>query len=87
MSIRDDNLKSMQDILFVLGEALDVIKVEVVKCGERVKHLKAGLEVENQIGPTHTTINPLKAPEVVGADRDGNGGYGFSKEEPDGERS
>jgi len=85
MSIRDDNLKSMQDILVVLGETLDVIKAEVIKCRERVKHLKAGLEVENQIGPTHTTINPLKAPEIIGADRDGDGGHSFHKDESNGQ--
>lgn len=85
MSIRDQNLKNMQDILVVLGEALSVIKTEVGKCEARVDHLKQGLIVEDQISPQPTVLDPLKAPEVVGADKDGNGGYGFRKDGADGE--
>lgn len=85
MSIRDENLKNMQDILTVLGEALGVIKAEVGKCETRVEHLKQGLIVEGQIGPQPTVLNPLDAPEIVGADKDGNGGMAFILDESDGE--
>lgn len=85
MSMREQNLSAMRDILAGLSEALDVIHVEIEKCQARVKHMKHGLTVEEQIGTIVTTLDPLAAPEIVGADKDGNGGMAFVLDESDGE--
>jgi len=81
MSVREENLKCMNTILDALDETLDVITHELVKCKARIEHVRRGLEVEQQLG---RVVDPLKAPEIFGADKDGDGGFAFRLDDDNG---
>ena len=75
MNVRDDNFKNMNSLLDALEETLDVVTHELVKCKARIEHLRRGVQVEAQLGRTTPgVVDPLNAPEVVGADKNGEGG-------------
>lgn len=80
MSVREENLMCMKTILAALDETLDVVTHELAKCKARIEHIRRGLEVEEQLG---RVVDPLKAPEVVEADKNGDGGFAFRLDEDD----
>jgi hypothetical protein len=75
MAVRDENLRCVNQILDALDESLGVVVEELMKCKARVEHIRRGVHVEAQLG---RTVDPLKAPEVVGANKDGDGGFAFT---------
>lgn len=75
MAVRDDNLRCVNQILDALDESLGVVIEELKKCQARVEHVRRGVHVEAQLG---RTVDPLKAPEVIGADKNGDGGFAFT---------
>lgn len=84
MSVREDNLKCVNSILDALDESLGTVIHELGKCKARVEHIRRGVEVEVQLGRVVNERDPLNAPEIVGADKDGDGGFAFRLDEDNG---
>ena len=82
MTVRDNNLKTLRDTLLVMKETLATIHFEVNKLIQHCETISAGLIVEAELS-RGDVVDPLKAPEVIGADRDGNGGFAFRLDEDD----
>lgn len=76
MTVRDDNLKCLRDTLTTMRETLAAIHFEVNKLIQQCETISAGLHVEQELS-RGDVVDPLKAPEFTGADKDGNGGFAF----------
>jgi hypothetical protein len=73
MTVRDDNLKCLRDTLSTMKETLATIHFEINKLIQQCETITAGLIVEEELS-RGGVVDPLKAPEVVGADKNGEGG-------------
>jgi hypothetical protein len=85
MNVRSDNLKCLRDTINVMDESLRTIHFEINKLIQQCETLRAGLIVEQEIvkGAIEDR-NPLNAPEIVGADKNGDGGFAFRMDEDNG---
>jgi len=85
MNVRNDNLKCVSDILDALDESIGTIMQELGKCKARVEHVRRGIYVEVQLSRRAPAIlDPMNAPEIVGADKNGDGGCGFRLDDDNG---
>ena len=72
--MNEENLKAMHDIISVMIEKLKSIREEVPGLINDCDHLRHGL-ITAQEEETVRTVDPLQAPEIEGADKDGDGGF------------
>ena len=73
----------MTDMLDTIDESLRSIHLACAGMLQTTENLRLGIMVETQLQRTGKDI--MDAPEIVGADRDGDGGHDFQKDESNGQ--
>jgi hypothetical protein len=75
MNQRQENQKCIVDIADSMETMLRVIQDACAKMIKNCENLRVAATIDAQLS---RTVDPLKAPEVTGADKDGDGGEPYT---------
>lgn len=75
MNAREENQKCMRDMLDTLEESVNAVRMGCDSMLKNIENLRLGLMVEQQLRPVQDIMD---APEVVGADANGEGGEEYT---------